>query len=41
MDFLAHLRDTGFVDVAAGGETGFNSSPKTKGMLVRARRPAL
>jgi len=29
------------VDVAAGGETGFNSSPKTKGMLVRARRPAL
>ena len=41
MDFLAYLRNTGFVDVASGGETGFNSSPKTKGMLVRARKPAL
>jgi len=41
MDFLAHLRDTGFVDVASAGETGFNSSPKTRGMLVRARKPGL
>jgi hypothetical protein len=41
MDFLAYLRNTGFVDVASGGETGFNSSPKTKGMLVRARKPGL
>ena len=41
MDFLADLRKTGFVDVASGGETGFNSSPKTKGMLVRARKPGL
>ena len=41
MDFLADLRKTGFVDIASGGETGFNSSPKTKGMLVRARKPGL
>jgi hypothetical protein len=41
MDFLAYLRNTGFVDIASGGETGFNSSPKTKGILVRARKPAL
>ena len=41
MDFLADLRKTGFVDVASGGETGFNSSPKTRGMLVRARKPGL
>jgi len=41
MDFLAYLRSTGFVDVASAGETGFNSSPKTKGMLVRARKPGL
>jgi hypothetical protein len=39
MDFLAYLKNTGFVEVASGGETGFNSSPKTKGMLVRARKP--
>ena len=39
MDFLAYLKNTGFVDVAARGVTGFNSSPKTKGMLVRARKP--
>ena len=41
MDFLAYLRNTGFVDVASVGETGFNSSPKTRGMLVRARKPGL
>ncbi|MGA9536261.1 MAG: hypothetical protein WBR24_10165 [Desulfobacterales bacterium] len=41
MDFLADLRKTGFVDVASAGETGFNSSPKTRGMLVRARKPGL
>lgn len=41
MDFLADLRKTGFVNIASGGETGFNSSPKTKGMLVRARKPGL
>jgi len=41
MDFLADLRNTGFVDVASGGETGFNSSPKTSGVLLRARKPGL
>ena len=41
MDFLADLRKTGFVDIASGGETGFNSSPKTRGMLVCARKPSL
>jgi len=41
MDFLAYLRNTGFVDVTPVGETGFNSSPKTRGMLVRARKPGL
>jgi hypothetical protein len=41
MDFLEDLRKTGFVDVASGGETGFNSSPKTRGMLVCARKPGL
>lgn len=35
------MSKTGFVDVASGGETGFNSSPKTMGMLVRARKPGL
>jgi hypothetical protein len=35
MEFLADLRKTGFVDVSSEGETGFNSSPKTKGILVR------
>ena len=41
MDFLAYLRNTGFVDVASGVETGFNSSPKTRGVLLRARKPGL
>jgi hypothetical protein len=39
MEFLAMLKLIGFVDVERGGETGFNSSPKTKGALVRARKP--
>jgi len=29
------------VEVASCGETGFNSSPKSKGMLVRARKTGL
>jgi hypothetical protein len=29
------------VDVASRGETGFNSSPKTRGILVCARKPGL
>jgi Predicted metal-binding protein (DUF2284) len=39
MDFLAALKKTGFENVEHVAETGFNSSPKTKGMLVRARKP--
>jgi hypothetical protein len=40
MDFLAMLQRTGFVDGQHLGDTGYNSSPKTKGALVRARKPA-
>jgi alkylhydroperoxidase/carboxymuconolactone decarboxylase family protein YurZ len=40
MDFLAVIREAGFTDVEMVGETGFNSSPVTKGVLLRARKPA-
>jgi hypothetical protein len=39
MEFLATLIKVGFVDVERMGETGFNSSPKTRGALIRARKP--
>ena len=39
MDFLAMIRKAGFTDVEMVSETGFNSSPVTKGVLIRARRP--
>jgi hypothetical protein len=39
MDFLALCKQTGFEDVELVGETGFNSSPKTKGVLVRGKKP--
>jgi hypothetical protein len=39
MEFLAELNEAGFVDVERVSETGFNSSPKTKGLLIRARKP--
>ena len=39
MEFLAALEKAGFVEVEGVGPTGFNSSKKTKGMLVRARKP--
>ena len=39
MEFLAASESAGFMDVEFVGETGFNSSPKTKGMLVRACKP--
>lgn len=32
------LQQAGFADVELAGETGFNASPKTKGILVRARK---
>jgi hypothetical protein len=33
------LRQVGFVDIKLVAETGFNSSPKTKGILISARKP--
>ena len=41
MEFLAALENAGFEDVEHIVETGFNSSPKTKGMLVRAHKPLM
>lgn len=38
MEFLAALKRVGFADVERVSETGFNSSPKTTGLLVRARK---
>lgn len=35
------LKETGFVDVDLVSETGFNSSPVTKGVLFRARKSAI
>jgi hypothetical protein len=39
MDFLAILESKGFSDINLVDETGFNSSPKTKGVLIRAKKP--
>ena len=39
MDFLAILKSTGFANIELVDETGFNSSPKTKGVLIRAKKP--
>ena len=36
MDFLALFQKVGFSDVEVVGETGFNSSPVTEGILFRA-----
>jgi len=41
MDFLEMFPQAGFVDVELVAETGFNSSPKTKGVLIRARKTDL
>lgn len=38
MDFLALFQKVGFADVEVIGETGFNSSPITKGILFRAKK---
>lgn len=40
MDFLALMKKAGFEGTEAVGETGFNSSPTTRGMLFRALRGA-
>jgi len=39
MDFLALLKKVGFEKAEFVGETGFNSSPKTKGVLFYAEKP--
>jgi alkylhydroperoxidase/carboxymuconolactone decarboxylase family protein YurZ len=41
MDFLAMIREAGFTEAELVGETGFNSSPVTKGVLFHAKRPAV
>jgi hypothetical protein len=33
------IKKARFVDAELVGETGFDSSPVTKGVLIRARRP--
>ena len=38
MDFLEMFTRAGFEDVELVAETGFNSSPKTKGVLIHARK---
>jgi hypothetical protein len=35
------LEQVGFQKVEIVGETGFNSTPKTKGVLIRAEKPAV
>jgi len=39
MDFLALLEKVGFENAEFVGETGFNSSPKTRGVLFSAEKP--
>jgi hypothetical protein len=39
MDFLATLKDTDFIDTDLVAETGFNSSPKPKGVLIHVKKP--
>lgn len=41
MDFLALLKQAGFTDIELLAETGFNSSPVTKGALFRATKPVI
>ncbi len=38
-DFLELMKAAGFEDAELVGETGFDSSPATKGMLFRAIKP--
>jgi hypothetical protein len=39
MDFLALMEKVGFTDAEMVAETGLNSTPKTRGVLIRARKP--
>ena len=41
MDFLALMREVGFEHTELVADTGFNSSPVTKGVLLRATKPAV
>ena len=38
---MALIQRAGFIDSELVGETGFNSSPVTKGMLLRAKKPII
>ncbi len=40
-DFLAMIKRAGFTNPEIVSETGFNSSPVTRGFLFRAVRPAV
>ena len=40
-DFLAMIKQAGFVEVEMVSETVFNSSPVTKGVLFKATKPAV
>ena len=40
-DFLALVKQAGFDDATLVSETGFNSSPRTRGVLIRAGKPAM
>jgi hypothetical protein len=35
------LKEAGFIEIELVKDTGFNSSPITKGVLLRARKPEL
>jgi hypothetical protein len=39
MDFLAMLQKAGFDGVEIVSRTGLDSTPKTMGVLIRARKP--
>ncbi len=39
MEFLALLEEVGFDNAELVGKTGFNSTPKTEGVLARAVKP--
>jgi alkylhydroperoxidase/carboxymuconolactone decarboxylase family protein YurZ len=40
-DFLALVKQAGFHEAEMVSETGFNSSPRTRGVLIRAVKPAV
>jgi hypothetical protein len=40
-DFLEIMSEVGFEEIELVAETGFNTSPVTKGVLIRARKAAI